>query len=333
MPDKPLASISLDLDDLWTYLRTHGESGWEERPSYLTTFIPMALDLLAELELLITFFVVGADGERDENADALRSLAAAGHEIGNHTYEHEPWLHLYSRERLQEELERSERSIVRSTGQLPRGFRGPGYSWSPALLDLLARRGYLYDASTLPTYLGPLARAYYFRTARLGKDETATRSELFGTLADGLRPSRPYWWRLAEGRTMLEIPVTTFPGIKTPFHMSYLLFLARYSERLAMTYLVAAATACRISGGSLSFLLHPLDLLDGSHAPRLAFFPGMGLDHRRKRELVAKALRLLRDQFTLVPMGVHAQALRLEDGLKTRQPARDHALIQPSSLG
>jgi hypothetical protein len=23
-------------------------------------------------------------------------------------------------------------------------------------------RGYLYDASTLPTYLGPLARAYYF---------------------------------------------------------------------------------------------------------------------------------------------------------------------------
>jgi hypothetical protein len=26
---KPLASISLDLDSLWSYMKTHGDPGWE----------------------------------------------------------------------------------------------------------------------------------------------------------------------------------------------------------------------------------------------------------------------------------------------------------------
>ena len=333
MSDKPLASVSLDVDDLWTYLRTHGDPGWTERPSYLTTFVPMALDLFDELGLRITFFIVGADGQREENAAALGALSAAGHEIGNHSFDHEPWLHRYDRGQLERELDRSEAAIREATGRQPVGFRGPGYTWSPMLLDLLSRRGYQYDGSTLPTYIGPLARAYYFRTTHLTKEEAAARSHLFGTFADGLRPSRAYWWRLAEGRRLLEIPVTTFPGFKTPFHLSYLLYLARYSERLALTYLRVAATACRLTGNSLSFLLHPLDLLDRTHAPQLAFFPGMDLDHRRKRALFVAALEVLREQFTLVPMGVHAQALGAFEGLPTRHPGTYRPLTRPASVG
>jgi len=29
---RPIASVSLDLDDLWTYLRTRGDPAWETRP-------------------------------------------------------------------------------------------------------------------------------------------------------------------------------------------------------------------------------------------------------------------------------------------------------------
>lgn len=333
MSPKPLASVSLDVDDLWTYLRTHGDPAWRERPSYLATFVPIALDLFDELRLSVTFFVVGADGEREAGAAALRQLGAAQHEIGNHSYDHEPWLHRYDRQQLERELDRSEAAIQQATGHRPVGFRGPGYSWSPVLLDLLSRRGYLYDASTLPTYLGPLARAYYFRTTNLTKEEAAKRSHLFGTFADGLRPSRAYWWRLPGARRLLEIPVTTFPVLKTPFHLSYLLYLARHSERLALTYLRAAATACRLTGNSVSFLLHPLDLLDGNQAPRLAFFPGMDLDHRRKRALFVAALEVLREQFTLVPVGAHAAALCARDGLPTRQPGSYRPLARPASAG
>ena len=51
IPGKPLASISLDLDNLWSYMKTHGDPGWESFPSYLDTFIPLVLDLLDELDL------------------------------------------------------------------------------------------------------------------------------------------------------------------------------------------------------------------------------------------------------------------------------------------
>jgi len=248
MSGRPLASVSLDVDNLWSYMKTHGDAGWEARPSYLDVFCPAALESLSRLNLRITFFLVGVDAEREDNHAPLRSLAAAGHEIGNHSHEHEPWLHLYTREQLEHEIATAEASIERATGQLPRGFRGPGFSWSPTLLEVLAARGYLYDASTFPTYLGPLARAYYFWTAKLSRAEREKRKALFGDFREGFRPLKPYHWRLGSGDRLLEIPVTTMPVLKAPFHLSYLLFLSRYSEGLMMAYLRTAIALCRATG-------------------------------------------------------------------------------------
>jgi len=304
-----LASVSLDLDNLWSYLKTHGDPAWAARPSYLPVFVPLALDALAELELAITFFIVGLDADAPGDSAAMASITAAGHEVGNHSYEHEPWLHLYPRGRILDEIARAETAIERATGQRPAGFRGPGYSWSPDLLEVLAERGYLYDASTLPTYLGPLARAYYFRTAKLTPEERETRRALFGTLRDGLRPVKPYTWRLAGGRSLLELPVTTMPLTKTPFHLSYLLYLARFSEGLMRAYLRTALAMCRATGTEPSFLLHPLDLIGGDAAPALRFFPGMDLPTSRKRALFVSVLRELGRHWRLVPMSAHARAV------------------------
>ena len=57
--NKPLCSLSLDLDNQWSYMKTHGDSGWEEFPSYLDILIPYLLDILEKLKLKITFFIVG----------------------------------------------------------------------------------------------------------------------------------------------------------------------------------------------------------------------------------------------------------------------------------
>ncbi len=320
MDAKPIASVSLDVDNLWSYLKTHGDAGWESRPSFLDAFFPLALETLDKLGLKITFFIVGVDAARDENIAALRSLTACGHEVGNHSFEHDPWLHLYSRERMEAEIDQAEEAIVRATGQRPLGFRGPGYSWSAELFEVLCDRGYLYDASTLPTYLGPLARAYYFSTTSLSPEKKAERRVLFGTFRDGLRPLKPYRWRLAGERTLLEIPVTTFPVIKTPFHVSYLLYLSRFSERVMTTYLKAAIAACRATGTVLSLILHPLDLLGGDQVPQLAFFPGMDLPGRRKVDLFARILTTLSEHFTLVNMSTHARSILARDTLAVRQP-------------
>ena len=226
-----LASVSMDLDNVWSYLKTHGDDGWELRPSYLDTFVPYVLDVLEREQLQITFFVVGADAAIPEHGPALKSMVQHGHEVGNHSFEHDPWMARYDRSRIEDEIARTEAAILASTGRRPIGFRGPGYAWSVELLEILSERGYLYDASTLPTYLGPLARAYYFRTTHLSEDERKERAQLFGRLADGLRPGGAYCWKLPNGRTLLELPVTTFPVIKVPFHLSYLMYISRFSER------------------------------------------------------------------------------------------------------
>jgi peptidoglycan-N-acetylglucosamine deacetylase len=318
---KPLANISLDLDDLWTYLRTRGDPSWEARPSYLSTFVPLALDLLDRLELRITVFMVGADAVRAANIPYLRAIAERGHEIGNHSFSHECWLHLHTDSQLEDDIVRAEEAITAATGQRATGFRGPGFSWSPGLLEILSRRGYLYDASSLPTFLGPAARWYFLARSGLGSEERRRRAALFGNFRDGFRPVRPYRWQLRGGAQLLEIPVTTFPVVKLPFHMSYLLYLSRISHSLMFAYLWTAISACRAVGVQPSFLLHPLDLLGAEQAPGLSFFPGMGLPGVMKRELVVRVLEILGDSFRLVSMEQHAGAILAAGRLPERTPA------------
>jgi len=307
--NKPLASVSLDVDNLWSYMKIHGDERWSTRPSYFGTFIPYMLEVLDRLQMKITFFIVGIDAADDRNGAAIRSITDAGHEVGNHSFEHEPWLHLYTREQLWREIQMTDEAIEAASGKKPVGFRGP------------EERGHGFDASTLPTYLGPIARAYYFWTAKLSPEEREKRKELFGKFSDGLRPVKPYYWELSEGRRLLEIPVTTTPGIKTPFHFSYLLYLAKFSEALMSTYLSTAIAACRVTGTEPSFLLHPLDVIGGDQVPELKFFPGMEVPSARKTQLLEKVLRALQKHFELVPMGVHADRIKQRERIPMRKAA------------
>jgi peptidoglycan/xylan/chitin deacetylase (PgdA/CDA1 family) len=302
---KPIASLSLDLDNKWSYMKTHGDRGWESYPSYLDVVVPRVLTLLQKRNCKITFFIVGQDAALEKNKAALRLISAAGHEIGCHSFRHEPWLHLYSAGEIESELALAEEHIERVTGQKPVGFRGPGFSFSEATLTTLARRGYLYDASTFPTFLGPLARAYYFFTAKLDKDETEQRKALFGKFREGFRPLHPYRWHTGAGE-LIEIPVTTMPLLKIPIHLSYLLYLGSYSPRIASLYLSLALGLCRLTRTSPSFLLHPLDFLGCEDEQDLAFFPAMGMPRARKLEQAGKVLDTIARHFTIVTMRQHA---------------------------
>lgn len=318
---KPIASLSFDLDNQWSYMKTHGDYGWDSFPSYLDIVIPRVLKFLNDRNLKITFFIVGQDAALDKNFDALRMITEAGHEIGNHSFNHEPWLHLYSEELIESEISQTEEHIERVTGHKPIGFRGPGYSLSPSVLRVLSRRGYLYDASTLPTFLGPLARLYYFMTTRLSPEEKKNRKLLFGSVSDGLRPIRPYKWKIDEsGESIIEIPVTTMPIFRIPFHLSYILFINRFSPFLARTYFHIAMILCRITRIQPSLLLHPLDFLGGDDIKELDFFPAMNLSSQKKIKLVGDILTIYSDYFTIVPIGQYAQGISTEKRLRFIKP-------------
>ena len=307
--NKSLASLSLDLDNQWSYMKTHGDVGWKSFPSYLDVVVPRVLDFLRRREKKITVFIVGQDAALEKNSDALAQISAAGHEIGNHSFNHEPWLHLYTPRQIEEELALAEEHIERVTGQRPIGFRGPGFSLSQAVLDVLARRGYQYDATTLPTFLGPLARAFYFMTAKLSEEQKRERALLFGSVKEGFRRVRQYRWQLSAG-DLIEIPVTTMPLFRVPFHLSYVLYLSRVSPRLALGYFKLGIALCRLTGTQPSVLLHPLDFLGADDVGELSFFPAMDMPGARKMQIVGDALDVLSSWFDVVPLREHANALR-----------------------
>ena len=316
---KPSASISMDLDNKWSYMKTHGDQGWDSYPTYLDILLPRLLDFLNVRDFRLTFFIVGKDASLDKNREALSLITRTGHEVGNHSFRHEPWLHRYSEDEVRDEIRRAHDVIEEVTGVRPTGFRGPGFSVTSVVLRTLKGLGYAFDCSTFPTFIGPLARAYYFMTAKMTREDREKRKELFGSMTDGLRPLTPYHWDLSDGH-LLEIPTTSMPLIRAPFHLSYVLYLSTFSSALASSYFQSAVMACRAASVEPTLLLHPLDFLGPDEVEGLDFFPAMNIPGDLKRERVAGYLEQLRAQFDVVPIGEHARRLEARGSLPVRRP-------------
>ena len=303
---KLLASMSLDLDDKWSYMKVHGDPGWDKFPSYLDIVLPITLDVLDKLDIKITFFIVGQDAAIEKNHAVLKMIVDRGHEVANHSFHHESWLKTYSKEKIEEEIVIAEEAILKATGKRTNMFRGPGFSWSNDLLEVLEKRNYIFDASLLPTYISPLMRKYYFWKSKLSKAEKESRKELFGSFKESFYPLKPYTWILPNKKNLLEIPVTTIPVFKIPFHQSYLIYINNISGGLMKLYLKFAITMCKITRTQPSYLLHPLDLLGSDDVPELAFFPGMNVQSKKKVEIFETAMNILKNNFEILPMGEFA---------------------------
>jgi polysaccharide deacetylase family protein (PEP-CTERM system associated) len=102
------------------------------------------LDVLAELELQATFFVLGWIARR--YPALVRRIAADGHEVASHTDQHER-LYRLTRDELLDDLNRARATLEDLTGERVLGIRAPSFSISDDVLDALAECGYWYDSS------------------------------------------------------------------------------------------------------------------------------------------------------------------------------------------
>jgi peptidoglycan/xylan/chitin deacetylase (PgdA/CDA1 family) len=116
----------------------------------VTVALPALLRTLHGLDLTATFFVEGLNAEL--YPDAMRAIAAGGHEIGLHAWCHEPWSELSAAE--EEELLTRGLTAFRALGLEVAGFRPPGGELGPRTLSTLAAHG-LRWCSALGT---PVAR-------------------------------------------------------------------------------------------------------------------------------------------------------------------------------
>ena len=87
------------------------------------TYTAEILDILKENCARATFFIIGQNAEQYPEI-VLREYSE-GHEIGNHTYSH-PNMKALDVNKLDEEIEKTQKVIKDITGSEPRLFRPPG---------------------------------------------------------------------------------------------------------------------------------------------------------------------------------------------------------------
>ena len=194
--------------------------------------------------------------------------------------------------------------MPKSRASEPVGFRGPGFSFSAATLAVLRRLGYLYDASSLPTYFGPVARSYYFRHSALSRDQRKRRASLFGSVRNGLQPLKPYRPDGEDG--LLEIPVTTLPIVRSPDARQLHLVPQHHFFGPGARLLPRGPGVVPWIGVSPSLLLHPLDFLGKDDNVGLDFFPAMDLASDCKLRLLGELLRIYCQTFQVVSVREHA---------------------------
>jgi peptidoglycan-N-acetylglucosamine deacetylase len=102
------------------------------------TFTVAVLDLLARFDVRATFFVIGAQVER--NPDLVRRAWVAGHEIANHSYDHVRASRATGRA-IAESMTRGADAVERVTGQRPRWFRPPRGEVTSGVVRAAAQSG------------------------------------------------------------------------------------------------------------------------------------------------------------------------------------------------
>lgn len=114
-------------------------AGPPEQPRIALTFddgpdphtTPQVLAELARHGVRATFFVIGARAQA--HPDLLRAMAAAGHQIENHSLHH-AWTTAFLRQaRIERELAQTQQLIARATGRVPSWFRPPIGILSPPI--------------------------------------------------------------------------------------------------------------------------------------------------------------------------------------------------------
>jgi polysaccharide deacetylase family protein (PEP-CTERM system associated) len=175
--------LTFDLED-WHQLAYRRITGELPEPSdNVFRQIDQILPLLEQFSVQATFFVVGILAAK--YPQLIRSIAAAGHEIGSHGYEHLP-IYQTSRKQFEQDTYRSKSLLEDLTGQPVLGYRAAEFSiredtlWA---LEVLTKLGFTYDSSVFP-----------IRHPRYG-------------IPDFQRQTMVY--RLPKERQIVEIPLAT----------------------------------------------------------------------------------------------------------------------------
>jgi polysaccharide deacetylase family protein (PEP-CTERM system associated) len=184
----PRLLLSFDFED-WhqLVLRNLGLPGWDRPGPALESQTLRVLDLLDELGVQATFFMLGLSVA--QHRDLACEVAVRGHEPACHGYAHER-VHRQSRDEFRRDVERCAELVEEVCGRRPVAYRAPAFSINrdtPWAYDVLAELGFRCDSSQHDSPRVP---------RRIG----------------GI-PAQPYRLALGSGRELWELPVAVWRGL------------------------------------------------------------------------------------------------------------------------
>ncbi len=262
---RPVATVQVDMDPVWYIAKCFDAGatpGGDARTIYELS-VPLLLNAFAARGVKATFFIVGADVEDARNIPYLERIVAAGHELANHTYDHRIDFKRQPEDVLRRDVDRCAEILERRLGVRPLGFKAPAYAASPALFRHLEREGYLYDSSVHPNVAIPLVKAVQRLWLRYDQGRTE-----FGSLACLRAPLAAYRPDAADiyrpgGMGLWEIPVSTMPLVRAPFHFSFVNVAGMPLFRLGV------ALHHYLGPGMVNYAFHAVDVLDATMLPPL----------------------------------------------------------------
>jgi peptidoglycan-N-acetylglucosamine deacetylase len=177
-------ALSVDVEDWFqvgAFETVIARDAWETLPRRVEENTDAVLALFDEAGVKATFFTLGWIAER--HPALIRRIAAAGHEIASHGWDHKR-VFTMSEAEFRADLERARAAIEHASGQKLKGYRAPSFSVdarTPWAHPVLAEQGYAYSSS-----VAPVRHDHY-----------------------GWRDSPRFAWRPVAGSDLIELPVTT----------------------------------------------------------------------------------------------------------------------------
>ncbi|HUP07828.1 MAG TPA: XrtA system polysaccharide deacetylase [Caldimonas sp.] len=146
-------AMTVDVEDYFqvSALAPHIERAtWDARVCRVEHNVDRLLSLFSDRGARATFFVLGWIAER--HPQVVRRIAAAGHEVASHGYEHRRCTEM-TRAELAGDVSRAKRLLEDLTGEAVNGYRAPSFSIgtaNPWAFDVLLEAGHRYSSSVYP---------------------------------------------------------------------------------------------------------------------------------------------------------------------------------------
>jgi polysaccharide deacetylase family protein (PEP-CTERM system associated) len=280
-----LNALSVDVEDWFqvgAFEKVIVKADWDRLPQRVERNADAVLALFDEAGVKGTFFTLGWVAVR--YPALMRRIAAAGHEIASHGWDHDRVFSL-TPNTFRADIRRAHAAIDDASGQAPRGYRAPSFSIdarTPWAHPILAEEGYAYSSS-----VAPIAHDHY-----------------------GWPQAPRFAHRPLAGSDLIELPVTTVEVAGRRLAAGgggfFRLLPYRFSDW-------AIGRVNRAEGRPAVFYFHPWEIDPDQPRVREATLKSRLRHYSRLSAMRPKIMKLLKDhQWTRTDLVVESEKARLQ---------------------